>query len=62
MADVASKQQTTAMFFPTTVTRTSRHTELTKTDKRDGKPVLCHRKFSPVFVQFFYAVKMHSLT
>ena len=30
MAEVASKQQTTALFFSTTVTRTGRHTELTK--------------------------------
>jgi hypothetical protein len=30
MADVASKQQTTASFLPTTVTRTKRNTELTK--------------------------------
>ena len=28
MADVASKQQTTALFLSTTVTRTRRHTEL----------------------------------
>jgi hypothetical protein len=30
MTDVASKQQTTALFVSTTVTRTRRHTELTK--------------------------------
>jgi hypothetical protein len=30
MADVASKQQTTALFLSTTVKRTRRHTELTK--------------------------------
>jgi hypothetical protein len=30
MADVASKQQTTALFLSTTVTRTRRHAELTK--------------------------------
>jgi hypothetical protein len=30
MADVASKQQMTALFLPTIVTRTRRHTELTK--------------------------------
>jgi len=30
MADVASKQQTTAVFLSTIVTRTKRHTELTK--------------------------------
>jgi len=42
MADVASKQQTTALFLSTTVTRTRRHTELAKKiDKPDGKLVLC---------------------
>jgi hypothetical protein len=30
MADVASKQQTTALFLSTIVTRTRKHTELTK--------------------------------
>jgi len=41
MADVASKQQTTALFLSTIVTRTRRQTELTKkTDKTGGKPVL----------------------
>jgi len=50
MADVASKQQTTALFLSTIVTHTRRHTELTKkTDKPDGKPVLCQRIFSSVF-------------
>jgi len=53
MADVASKQQTTALFLSTIVTRTRRHTELAKkrkkTDKPDGKPVLCQRTFSSVF-------------
>jgi hypothetical protein len=41
MADLACKQQTTALFLSTKVTRTRKHTELTKkTDKPDGKPVL----------------------
>ena len=63
MADVASKQQTTALFLSTTVTRTRRHTELTKkTDKPDRKPVLCQRTFSWVFLAVFYTVKLHSLT
>jgi hypothetical protein len=64
MADVASKQQTTALFLSTVVIRTRRHTELTKkTDKPDGKPVLCQRTFSSVFHSvFFYTVKLHSLT
>ena len=57
MADVVSKQQTTALFLSTTITRTRRHTELTeKTDKPDGKPVLCQRIFSSVF----RAVCLHS--
>jgi hypothetical protein len=57
MADVASKQQTTALFLSTIVIRTRRHTELTKkTDKPDGKPVLCQRTFSSVF----RAVFLHS--
>jgi hypothetical protein len=42
MANVASKQQMTALFLSTIVTRTRRHTELAKkTDKPDGKHVLC---------------------
>jgi len=58
MAEVASKQQTTVLFLSTTVTRTRRHTELTrKTDKPDRKPVLCQRTFSSIFriVSFFYS-------
>jgi hypothetical protein len=63
MTDVANKQQTTALFLSTIVTRTRRHTELTqKTDKPDGKPVLCQRIFSSVFRAVFYAVNLHSLT
>ena len=57
MADVASKQQTTALVLSTIVTRTRRHTEVAKkTDKPDGKPVLCQRTFSSVF----HAVFLHS--
>jgi hypothetical protein len=59
MADVTSKQQTTALFLSTTVTRTRRHTELTKkTEKPDRKPVLCQRTFSSVFRAIF----LHSQT
>jgi hypothetical protein len=62
MADVASKQQTTALFLSNTVTRTRRHTELTKKpDKPDGKPVLCQRIFSSDFRAVFYTVKLYSL-
>ena len=59
MVDVASKQQTTALFLSTIVTRTRRHTELTKkTDKPDRKPVLCQRALSSVFRAVFYTVKL----
>jgi len=57
MADVASKQQTRALFLSTKVTRTRRKTELTKKyNKHDGKPVLCQRAFSSVFRTVFYTV------
>ena len=50
MADVASKQQTTAFFLSTTVTRTRRHTELTNLMGN----LCCARENSvQVFVQFF---------
>ena len=63
MADVASKQQRSALFLSTIVTHTRRHTELTKKlTNLMGKPVLRQRTFSSVFVQFFYTVKLHSLT
>jgi len=63
MADVASKQQTTAMFLSPTVTRTRRdRTDKRKTDKPDGKPVLCQRTFSALFRAVFHTVKLHSLT
>jgi len=52
MDDVASKQQMTALFLSTIVTRTRRHTKLRKTDKPDGKPVLCQKTFSSVFHAF----------
>jgi len=50
IADVASKQQTTALLLSTTVTRTRRHTELTNPM---GKPVLCQRTFSSVLRAVF---------
>jgi hypothetical protein len=53
MADVASKQQTTALSLSTTVIRTRRHTEPTKkTDKPDGKPVRVRKHSVQFFVQF----------
>jgi hypothetical protein len=50
MADVASKQQTTALFLPTTVTRTRRHTELTNLIEK----LCCAKEHSALyFVQLF---------
>jgi len=54
MADVVSKEQTTVLFLSIIVTRTRRHTELTKTVTPDGKPVLCQRIFSSVFRAVFF--------
>ena len=56
MADVTSKQQTTALFLSTIVTRTKTHRTDQKTDKPYGKPVLCQRIFS----SFFRTVFLHS--
>ena len=50
MADVASKQQTTALFLSTIVTRTRRHTELTKKLTNLLGKMCCAREHS---VQFF---------
>jgi len=64
MTDVASKQQTTALFLSTIVTRTRRHTELTKKNRQNLMGNLCCAREHLVefFVQFFYSVKLHSLT
>jgi hypothetical protein len=62
MTDVASKQQTTALFLSTIVTRKKDTQNWQKTDKPDGKPALCQRTFSSVFRPVFYTVKLHSLT
>jgi len=60
MVDVVSKQQTTALFLSTIVTRTRRHIELTKkTDKPEGKPVLCQRTFSSVFRAVFFFTQLN---
>ena len=62
-ADVASKQQTTALFLSTTVTRTRRPTELTKKLTNLMGNLCCAREHSVLFfVQFFYTGKLHSLT
>ena len=59
MADVASKQQTTALFLSTIVTRKRRRTELTDVMGN----LCCAREHSVQFsVQFFYTIKLHSLT
>jgi len=63
MADVASKQQTTVLFLSTTVTRTRRHTELTKKlTNLMGKLYSAREHSVQFFLQFFYTVKLHSLT
>jgi hypothetical protein len=54
MADVASKQQTTALFLSTTVRRTRRHTELTKKLTNLMGNLCCAREHSvQFFTQFF---------
>ena len=64
MADVASKQQTTDLFLSAIVTRTRRHTELTKKNLKNLMGKLCCATEHSIqfFVLFFYAVKLHSLT
>ena len=57
MADVASKQQTTALFFSTIVTRTRRHTELTKKLTNLMGNLCCAREHS---VQFFVQPRLYS--
>jgi hypothetical protein len=64
MADVASKEQTTALFLSAILPRT-RHTEMTnKTDKHDGETCAVSNTvtFNSVFRAVFYTVKLHSLT
>ena len=59
MADVANKQQMTALYLSTIVTRTRRHTELTNLMGN----LCCAREYSvQFFVHFVYTVKLHSLT
>ena len=63
MAEVASQQQTTVLFLSTIVTRTRRHTELTKKLTNLMGNLCCAREHSvQFFVQAFYTVKLHSLT
>ena len=56
MADVASKQQTKALFLSTNVKRTRRHTKMTTTKKLTNlmENLCCAREHSVQFyVQFF---------
>jgi len=53
MADVASKQQTTALFLSTIVIRTLRHTELTKKLTNLMGNLCCARGHSVVFSAVF---------
>jgi len=57
MADVVTKQQTTAfVIIHHSHTHKKTHRTDQKTDKPEGKPVLCQRTFSSVF----RAVFLHS--
>jgi hypothetical protein len=61
LADVASKQQTTALFLSTIVTRTRKHRELTEKLTNLMVNLCCAREHSvQFFVQFFYSVKLYS--
>jgi hypothetical protein len=63
MADVASKQQTTAWLLSTTVTCTRRHTELTrKLTNLMGNLFFAIEHSVQFFVPFFYTGKLQSLT
>jgi hypothetical protein len=60
MADVASKQQTAALFLSTIFTHThEKHTQLTKLM---GNLCCAREHAAQYFVQFFYTVKLHSLS
>jgi hypothetical protein len=63
MADVGSKQQTSASFLSHhSHTHKKTHRTEQKTDKPDGKPLPCQRTSNLVLRAFIYAVKLHSLT
>jgi hypothetical protein len=63
MADVATKEQTTALFLSTIFPRKRRHAELSKKLTNLMGNLCCAREHSvQFFVQFFYTVKLHSLT
>jgi len=63
MADVASKQQTTALFLSIVVTRKRRYNKLTEKLTILMGNLCCSREHSvQSFVQFVYTVKLHGLT
>ena len=63
MADVSSKQQMRALFLSTKVTRTRKPRELTKKLTNLMGNLCCVREhLFQFFMQFFYTVKLHSLT
>jgi hypothetical protein len=58
MTDVASIQQTTALFLSAIVTRTRRHTELTKKLTNLMENLCCAREHSvQIFVHIFTQLK-----
>jgi len=59
VAGVANKQQTTALLLSTTVTRTRRHTELTKKLTNLMENLCCATEYS---VQFFVQFFLHNST
>jgi hypothetical protein len=59
MAGVVSKQQTTALFLSTTVTRKRRHTELTKKLINLMGNLCCAREQSVQYKSFFIHQLMH---
>jgi hypothetical protein len=62
MADVASKQQTAALFLSPIVTRPRKNTELTKNLTKLMGNLCCAKEYSVQFLCSFYTVNLHSLT
>jgi hypothetical protein len=66
MADVASKQQTTALFWSTILTRTRKQNRTKKNKIKLTNSMVnlyCATEHSVQFLmQIFYTVKLHSLT
>jgi hypothetical protein len=61
MDDVDNKQQTTALFLSTIVTRTRRHTELKKNWQTWWETCAVPENIQFSFHAVFYTVKLHSL-